>query len=367
MYVLNPDIFIKDNLTYYDCLNCSTGERYKIGKNEYAFLMAYSQKEEHLICEWDDKKKQEAEIFFFEHNFLIVKDNFERKSKKNSSIIKIYLFDINLEKLFSIKWFNRIIEQVIVSFKKILICVLVLDCLLSLLLLKGLIEHSVEMSKFINVRWFSVYLFELILLLLHECGHACLCKYYSGRVRKAGLMLFFLQPVMYVDVTETYLLSQKERNHVLLGGIYSQILVALLTIQILEVLYVKSGILSSTLLMMLISNISTIILNIFPFIKLDGYWILANYVRIDNLMEKSLKYLLGILKKQNYENEFTNREKKVLLFFGIGAGVTIILIWTILIVSLFIILSKYNFYAAVIICSIIGFEVLREGVVWWKK
>ena len=55
----------------------------------------------------------------------------------------------------------------------------------------------------------------------HELAHAVVCKKYGGEVKSIGILLFFLIPCFYCDVTDIYKISEaKHRKRVALSGVY---------------------------------------------------------------------------------------------------------------------------------------------------
>lgn len=64
---------------------------------------------------------------------------------------------------------------------------------------------------------------------------------------------------------------------------------------------------------MIILNITSIMFNAIPFIRLDGYWILSFIVDIDNLYKKSLRKIRYIQK----ENKFQGWKDYFILIYGV--------------------------------------------------
>ena len=45
--------------------------------------------------------------------------------------------------------------------------------------------------------------------ILHELGHALMCKHYGGRCHELGLMLLVFTPCLYVNVSDAWMLPSK--------------------------------------------------------------------------------------------------------------------------------------------------------------
>lgn len=128
----------------------------------------------------------------------------------------------------------------------------------------------------------------ILTLMLHEIGHATVCKKYGGKVTKMGVVLFFLAPCLYCDVSDIYMFrGKKGKILVSVAGLYINSIMSLIAIFFYCTLNTSDSI-SSLLLLYYIANVGFIIYNLIPFVKLDGYWLLAGLLNISNLYMKSL-------------------------------------------------------------------------------
>lgn len=115
------------------------------------------------------------------------------------------------------------------------------------------------------------------LVLFHEFGHAAAQLRFGLR---AGLIGFQLQryiPAFYADVSRSWALPPRRRMVVDVGGVYFQSVAA----SVLYLLYLRTGyqpLLATVLASDLLSLIALI-----PFLKFDGYWLLADALAVPNL------------------------------------------------------------------------------------
>src|SRR5207253_10714679 len=108
----------------------------------------------------------------------------------------------------------------------------------------------------------------------HELGHAAALRYGGGRVRSMGVGFYLMYPAFYTDVTDNYRLGRWARVRTDLGGFYFNLVFAAGTIG----LYILTGsefLLASVILL----NIQTV-QQLLPFVRLDGYWVLADVTGI---------------------------------------------------------------------------------------
>ena len=99
-----------------------------------------------------------------------------------------------------------------------------------------------------------------------------------------GLYLYF--PVFYADVSSIWRLKKQERMVVNLGGIYFQLFL-LLPLTLLNI-YQFNFVLTIAIFF----NYLSILYNLNPIFKFDGYWIVSDWLGIPNLRDRS-KELLG--------------------------------------------------------------------------
>lgn len=167
------------------------------------------------------------------------------------------------------------------------------------------------LSKFgtIDLSFTSI-VFVLILLLLtftiHEFGHALFLRRYNRQVNAIGIRLkYFLLPTFFVDASETYKLKQKKQKiSVALGGTYFQLSATSLIILLLLLF----NPFDSIFILQFYSFISlfTVIYNLIPFEKMDGYWILVSILNINNFNYKSRNAFKNFITKSNNINYITD-------------------------------------------------------------
>ena len=111
-----------------------------------------------------------------------------------------------------------------------------------------------------------------LILLIHELGHSLAAKRYGTDVREIGFGWYIFFPVFYVDLNEVWKLNSPKRIIINLGGMYLQLfcgaILLLFSVFIIEM--------KDMLMMVFFMNFSIVILNLNPFLKFDGYWVLSD-------------------------------------------------------------------------------------------
>ena len=140
---------------------------------------------------------------------------------------------------------------------------------------------------------------------LHEFGHGAALAHHGGRPSRLGMMLFYLSPAFFCDVTDGWRLGDRTvRVRVALAGILVQLVVA--AVAALAALAVP-GPWGSALLVLAVTTTVTGLMNLIPFVKLDGYIALMSHVDVPFLRERSMtdarRSVARVLYGGRYERE----------------------------------------------------------------
>lgn len=127
--------------------------------------------------------------------------------------------------------------------------------------------------------------------LWHELGHAAALRYGGGRARRIGLGVYLIWPVFFTDVTESYRLGRWARVRTDLGGFYFHLIFAVGVI----VAGVATG-QEFLLLIVVLVNID-IARQFLPFVRLDGYWALADLTGVTDFFTQMRIYLGSRLRR----------------------------------------------------------------------
>lgn len=123
----------------------------------------------------------------------------------------------------------------------------------------------------------------------HEFGHAAGLRYGGGKVRGMGAGLYLIYPAFYTDVTDNYRLSRWGKVRTDLGGFYFNLIFS----TGLMALYAVTG-WEFLLIVVLLIDIE-IIHQCLPFVRLDGYWTLADMTGIPDFFSQIGPFLRTVL------------------------------------------------------------------------
>ena len=169
----------------------------------------------------------------------------------------------------------------------------------------------------------------------HEFSHGLTCKYFGGRVHEIGMLLIFLQPGMYCNVSDAWLFPDK-RNRLLvtLAGAWFEIFcwaLATLAWRVTD---------PATLLNYLAMVVATTLgikslFNLNPLIKLDGYYLLSDFLEMPNLRRNAFAYIRARVRGRQAEIAGTPpRERRIYWLYGALASLYSTLLLSALVLGL---------------------------------
>jgi len=125
----------------------------------------------------------------------------------------------------------------------------------------------------------------------HEFSHGLTCCHFGGKVKEVGFMLIYFQPAFYCDVSDSWMFpSRRQRMWVTFAGGYFQLVIWGVSTMIWRITDSNTAINDVVLVVIVFSGFQTLI-NFNPLIKLDGYYILSDYLEIPNLRAKAMNSL----------------------------------------------------------------------------
>ncbi|MGW5201671.1 hypothetical protein [Streptomyces spiralis] len=126
-------------------------------------------------------------------------------------------------------------------------------------------------------------------LLFHEFGHASACRYGGAVPGKIGCGIFLIWPSMYTDVTDVYRIGRTGRLRTGLGGVYFNVVFMLA----LTAGYLLTG--QPFFLAAIYLAHFEVLEQLFPVVRLDGYYILGDMAGVPDLYGKVKPILLSML------------------------------------------------------------------------
>ncbi|MBQ9812914.1 MAG: biotin/lipoyl-binding protein [Thermoguttaceae bacterium] len=207
--------------------------------------------------------------------------------------------------------------------------------------------------------------------ILHEFGHGFSCKVLGGECHELGVMILVLTPCLYCNVSDSWMLPSKwKRAGIGIAGVFVECTLASIATFIWW--FTKENTLHYLCLnIMFISSVSTIVFNINPLLRYDGYYILADLLEIPNLRQKATKIMSKkaqewFLGMETQEDPFLPKRNQFL--FALYTVAAVCYRWVVMASILFFIWRFFDTYGLKIIAQIIAAMSLYGllGMPLWK-
>ncbi len=162
-------------------------------------------------------------------------------------------------------------------------------------------RDTIEFYNFSNKTWFDVFLLYsigMLVVAVHEFAHAHACKHCGGRVPAMGFALVYLAPAFYTDTTEGAVLGTRSQRFVIyLAGVWSELMLYSIATPIWWGTPPDTLVHDGAYFIMLLTGIMSLVLNWNPLMKLDGYFMLGEILRSQDLKENSTAYVSAWVKR----------------------------------------------------------------------
>src|SRR3954454_6572226 len=135
-----------------------------------------------------------------------------------------------------------------------------------------------------------------VVKVIHEFGHGLSCKVFGGEVHEMGALFLCLSPALYCNVSDAWTLPNKWHRIVIsAAGIYVELIIAALATFVWWNTPTQPFVHNLSLSLMVVCSVSTVVFNANPLMRYDGYYVLADWIEIPNLREKSNRYLTNLV------------------------------------------------------------------------
>src|SRR4030095_6849332 len=228
--------------------------------------------------------------------------------------------------------YNRLIKRIGFFWPRpFVMCCLALFSLAAIIILSNWPMISLGVSQlyaFQNKTVGDILMFIAVLftvIVFHENGHGLTCKRYGGEVHELGFMLIYFMPAFYANVSDAWIFDTKAAKlWVTFAGAFVELIICSIASFVWYFSTPGYFLHDLAFTFMLVAGLSSILVNMNPLIKLDGYFALVDYLEVPNLSEDSSKYLGAIVRKYIFRApavipDYTPRRRRILLTYGVLA------------------------------------------------
>ena len=165
-----------------------------------------------------------------------------------------------------------------------------------------------------------------VVTILHEFAHGLTCKHFGGEVHELGFLLIYGGPAFYCNVSDSWLFPEKSRRlWVMAAGGFFELFVWGLAAMVWRIAEPGTWLGSGALVIVLTSGVRQFF-NLNPLIKLDGYYLLSDWLEVPNLrgrafgyLKRGMKRVIGVAAPATAEP--TTRERWIFASYGLVAAV----------------------------------------------
>src|SRR5436190_10095829 len=149
---------------------------------------------------------------------------------------------------------------------------------------------------------------------MHEFSHGLTCCHFGGKVKEVGFMLIYFQPAFYCDVSDSWMFpSKRQRMWVTFAGGYFQLIFWGLCTIVWRLTDSDALINQIAFIVVVFAGLQTLV-NFNPLIKLDGYYMLSDYLEIPNLRNRSTAAFTKWLARNHPSNRPWREDRAQLVY-----------------------------------------------------
>lgn len=212
--------------------------------------------------------------------------------------------------------------------------------------------------------WLWLLLAWVGLKVVHETAHGLVCMKYGGTIRSVGVVLAFFAPLAYVDASSCWSFSsRRQRIHTAAAGIYAELLVAALAVFGWSSCDSPNTahLLHSVIVM---ASLSTLIFNLNPLMRFDGYYVLSDLLNIPNLASESGRVVSQTLRRilTGHGGSLpvvAGHQRGILLAYGAAAAA-----WRLLVGVSILIAASVLFHGAGVVLTMAGVTAWFGKPIW---
>jgi multidrug resistance efflux pump len=182
-------------------------------------------------------------------------------------------------------------------------------------------RQEIAGSFHLIARWENLVLLGITLFtvaMLHEMAHGLTCKHYGGEVHEIGFLLLCFMPCFYCNVSDAWLFPEKsKRLWVTLAGGYFELFLWACAVVVWRVTMPETRLNTLAFVIVCSCGIQSLF-NFNPLLKLDGYYLLSDWMEIPNLRRRSLEHLQGHVRWLLWGSARPEHEPRGRFLFGFG-------------------------------------------------
>jgi putative peptide zinc metalloprotease protein len=278
----------------------------------------------------------------FEYNVLLMEREKRDRDRRNTLLhmrFPAFSPDASLEWLRGKVWFLFTRPFAILYLTLVISSYLILLFNLSEVLPGLMGFYSFSGWSFANI--LTLYIVVILIIIIHEYGHGLTCKYFGGEVPAMGILIIYLiNPALYCNVSDSYRFPKKsQRLWVVAAGAVVELFIGAIAVYVWWLTDPTLIIHDFAFKIIIFCSITSLLFNMNPLLKYDGYYALAEWLEIPNLRKRAFARLGHLFRTRVFglpadPPRGSARERRILLVYGIAATCYSITIFSLIFVLL---------------------------------
>ena len=245
-----------------------------------------------------------------------------------------------------------------------------------LLVLRQWETFTATFLYFFSLEGMALYALTLVVVKsAHELGHAMVSHRLGCRVASMGVAFLVMMPVLYTDTTDAWKLKRKrDRLRIVTAGVRAELYIALLATFAWSVLP-DGPLRSAAFFLATTSWVTSLLVNISPFLRFDGYYAFSDLIGVENLQQRG--FALGRWKLRQWlwglqdpmPEPMPRPRARLLILYAWGTWIYRFVLFlgiALLVYHLFFKVLGILLFVVEILWFIV-MPIVRELKVWWEQ
>lgn len=166
-------------------------------------------------------------------------------------------------------------------------------------------------SESLEIKVVPFFLWYFVTIIFHELGHVAACKKFTGKNGGMGIGIYIIYPVFFSNISAIWHATKREKIIANLAGIYMQLWFV--------PIFLIYGIWSNDHFFVDFSQMLIFIsvIQILPFVRSDGYWLLSDIFNVSNLLSRSQANIKVFLKNPITFLRLKSNTEMAILTYGL--------------------------------------------------
>src|SRR5829696_2488088 len=138
-----------------------------------------------------------------------------------------------------------------------------------------------------------------VVKVIHEFGHGLSCKAFGGESHEMGFLFMCFSPALYCNVTDSWTVADKWKRIIIsFAGIWVELIIASVATFVWWYTPHWPFVNNVAMCLMVLCSVSTFVFNANPLMRFDGYYIMADWLEVPNLRERSNRFLSQLVQEK---------------------------------------------------------------------